>query len=473
MRNLLLTTFSLFLAFQSYAQQGHRIEVEIKNYDQQNLYLAYYYGDKQYVKDTVQRNANGRFVFQGEEHLEPGIYLIVMEPNNNFFQVIVDDNEQNYSVSTSVEKNVGDMSFQYAPDNELFYQYLRFLEEKRPQAAKLQEELSQSQDEATQKNIQTQLDQLNATVRTYQDELIQNYPESFTVAIIKANMPLEYPEFGGSPEEVQMSQYRYTKAHYFDNLNISDPRMLRTPFLFSRIDDYIQRLTYQQPDSIIESVDWILNEAKPADETFKFYLIHFLNTYAKSKIIGMDAVYVHLALNYYAKGLADWTDSEQLEKIVSNAKTLEPLLIGKTAPDIRLQKQDGSFLSLHEVISRYTVLYFWRYDCGACKSSTPIMKSFFEKYKDQGVQIMAVCTKTGDEVGGCWDYAQENEIKDWLHTVDPDGRARVQNIYDVKSTPTIYLLDQDKKILLKRLSANQLDEVMQRLIENSSMAQAN
>ncbi|TFV94309.1 redoxin domain-containing protein [Algoriphagus kandeliae] len=465
MKKLFLSIFTLFVGFSLYAQQGHRIEVEIKDYDQSNLYLAYYYGDKQYVKDTVQRDANGRFVFKGEEALEPGVYMVVMEPENNFFQLIVDEDEQNYSLSTSKDNYVQDISFQYAPDNELFYEYLQFLEEKRPQAAQLQEELSNSSDEVAQQNIQSQLDQINLEVREYQDKLIQEHPKSFTAAIIKANLAIDYPEFEGSPEEVQMSQYRYTKDHYFDNLDLSDPRMLRTPFLFSRIDNYVQRLTYQNPDSLIQSIDWILNETKPAEETFKFYLIHFLNTYARSKIIGMDAVYVHLALNYYATGQADWTDPEQLEKIVSNAKTLEPLLIGKVAPDLKLQRPDGLPVRLHEVNSPYTVLYFWRYDCGACKTSTPIMKRFFEKYKDQGVQLMAVCMKTGDEVGGCWDYVNEQEIGDWLHTVDPNGTAQVHAVYDVKSTPTIYILDQEKRIVLKRLGADQLDEVMGQILE--------
>ncbi|MCS5490015.1 TlpA family protein disulfide reductase [Algoriphagus limi] len=464
MKKLLISIFTLFVGFSLYAQQGHRIEVEITEYDHPNLYLAYYYGDKQYVKDTVQRDSNGRFVFTGEETLEPGIYMVVMEPDNSFFQLIVDEDEQSFSVSTSKDNYMQDISFQFAPDNELFYEYLHFLEEKRPQSTKLQEELSNSADQASQQNIQSQLDQINIEVREYQDKLIQEHPESFTAAIIKANLPMDYPDFEGSPEEIQMSQYRFTKDHYFDNLDISDPRMLRTPFLFSRIDNYIQRLTYQNPDSLIQSIDWILKEAKPSEETFKFYLIHFLNTYARSKIIGMDAVYVHLALNYYAKGQADWTDPEQLEKIVSNAKTLEPLLIGKVAPDLKLQRQDGSSVTLHELNSPYTVLYFWRYDCGACQTSTPILRSFFEKYKDQGVEIMAVCMKTGDEVGGCWDYVKETEIADWVHAVDPNGNAQVHAVYDVKSTPTIYILDQDKRIVLKRLGADQLDEVMGQIL---------
>jgi thiol-disulfide isomerase/thioredoxin len=182
-------------------------------------------------------------------------------------------------------------------------------------------------------------------------------------------------------------------------------------------------------------------------------------------MVGMDAVYVHLGLNYYAKGLADWTDEEQLQKIVDNAKTLEPLLIGKKAPDITMQRRDGSQVSLYDVESDYTVLYFWRYDCGHCKESTPYMKEFYNKFKDRGVTLFAVCSKQTDEVPECWEYIDENEIGDWLHTVDPYGRSRYFKKYDVKTTPQVYILDKNKEIVMKKIGAEQLEEGMGKIME--------
>ena len=204
---------------------------------------------------------------------------------------------------------------------------------------------------------------------------------------------------------------------------------------------------------------------EPAEETFKYYLIHFLNAYAKSKLVGMDAVYVHLVEKYYAAGKAPWTDEEQLKKIVDNAAKLKPLLIGKTAPNFATQKQDGSKVALHDVDSEYTVLYFWRYDCGHCKKSTPVMNEFYKKYKDKGVKIFAVCAKFTDEVPECWDYINDNEINDWIHVVDPYLRSKFMDLYDIESTPQIYVLDKDKKILSKKIGAEQLEELMDNIIK--------
>jgi hypothetical protein len=98
------------------------------------------------------------------------------------------------------------------------------------------------------------------------------------------------------------------------------------------------------------------------------------------------------------------------------------------------------------------------------------MKEFYEAYKDKGVKIMAVCVKPFSEIAGCWEYIEDNEIQDWLHTTDPYSRSRYAQIYDVKSTPQIYVLDRNKEILSKKIDAEQLPELMDHIIEMDKKA---
>ncbi len=458
------------------AQSGHRIEVQAEGFEGQEIYLAYYFGDKQYIRDTTARNPQGTFVFEGEEALEPGMYLVVFPPDNRFFQVLVQEGEQHFRVHTQYENPSENIRFEGSPDNSLFYTYLAFLAEKRPQAEALKKEMEglEEGDKKRQK-LQHRLEALDEEVRAYQQRIIEEHPNSFTAAIIRANLPLEPPEFEGTEEEVHLKRWRWSLQHYFDNLDLSDPRMLRTPFLFQRVQQYVEKMVVQHPDTISQALDRILEAMRPAPETFKFYLIHFLNEYAKSKVVGFDAVYVHLALNYYAKGDAPWTDPDQLEKIIDNAKKLEPLLIGKIAPDIEMTTRDGRRIRLHEFQSPYTVLFFWDPDCGHCKKSMPKMLEFYEQFKDRGVEVFAVCTKlvkrtedgkwSMEEVQKCWDFIDEKKTGVWLNTVDPYHRSRYKSIYDIRSTPQIYVLDKDKKILSKRIGAEQLPEVMELILK--------
>jgi len=476
MTRLLICLFFLFGLTTAFAQEGYEIKVKLDNYDQSEVFLGYHLADKQYILDTVQANAQGYFTFTGEEELPGGMYLLVMPPDNQYFQFVLSKGDQHFTVETDATAPAQNMNIKGSEDNQLFYDYLAFLGSKRPKSDQLNAELKAAQEAGQEADdLRKQLEQLNAEVKEHQLSIIEQHPESMTAAIIKANLPHDMPEFEGEGQALQEKQWRWMQKHYFDNIDMDDPRMLRTPFLFQRVDNFVNKMVVQHPDTISKAIDQVLAAVEPAEETYKFFLIHFLNAYASSKVIGQDAVYVHLAEKYYATGKAPWTDEEQLEKIVDNAKRLKPLLIGKIAPDIKMQKRDGSEITLHEVESPYTVLIFWQPDCGHCKKSMPEIKTFYEDFKDRGVEIFAVCTKTWErddegnitlkEVDKCWEFIDEKEIGDWINVTDPYVRSRFSTKYDIQSTPQIYILDKDKEILSKRLGAEQLSEVMGKIIE--------
>ena len=138
MRFLAILLFSVFLcSFDVNAEVsngGHQISIQLTNYDEPQLFLGYHYGDKQYLQDTVEKNDAGFFVFEGEEPLPPGVYLVVMAPDNKYFQLLVTNEEQNFKVFVNAENPTRDIRFENAPDNQLFYEYLSFLEEKKPLA---------------------------------------------------------------------------------------------------------------------------------------------------------------------------------------------------------------------------------------------------------------------------------------------------------------------------------------------------
>lgn len=462
---LFFSCFAMAALWAGNDESGYNIKIKINDYTYDTLFIAYHFGDKQYIKDTIVRGADGQFLFQGADELECGIYLVVMRPDNNYFQILVTDKEQRFSLEATKAKPTETIKFSAAPDNKLFYEYLNYLGSRRPLADTLRAEADRTTDEKKKKTLLDKLDKLNVEVEDYQAQLVVKHAGTLTAEIIKANLPLKTPEYEGKEEEIMIKKWHYTRDHYFDNLKLTDPCLLRSPFLFQRVEYYIQKLNVQHPDSIANAVEYVLEKMRPAEETFKFYLIHYLNYYARSNIVGMDAVYVRLVDKYYATGLAPWTEEEQLKKIIDNANTLRPILIGRIAPDIKLQKRDGTPFSLHEVDSEYTILYFWRHDCGHCKKSTPVMKEFYEKFKDRGVKIVAVCAKFTDEVPKCWEYVDENHLENWIQAVDPFHRSRFSTIYDLKSTPQIYILDRKKEILSKKIGAEQLEEVMDKIIQ--------
>jgi len=464
---------------------GYQIKVKIDGFQEKEVFLGYHYGDKQYIKDTVAVDSKGYFTFEGDEPLEGGVYLIIMPPDNQYIQLMINEGDQHFNLETTADNPVGNAKVKGSPDNEAFYEYMSFLSKQRPKAEKLNEGIKAAEGNPAEKEKLTKrLTNLNEEVKKYQKDLLTKFPNFLTSAIVQASFEVPLPEFKGTEDEVKLQRYSYYKEHYFDNIKMGDSRLLRSPVLFNRIDYYINKLTPQHPDSINLSIDRILNLVKPSEETFKYYLIHFLNVYAKSKIVGMDAVYVHIADTYYATGMAPWTEEEQLEKIVDNANTLRAILIGKIAPDVKMKILDieGSIklkdnenehqrhkslgpLSLHEVESPYTVLFMWDPDCGHCKKSMPKMLEFYDKYKPKGVEVFAVCTKTYKDIPECAETIKEKNMIKWINVYDPYIQSKYKTLYDVRSTPQVYILDEKKEIISKRIGAEQIDEVMEQILK--------
>lgn len=458
----LLLACSLTVSAQTNA---YEIEIKLQGYSNDSIHLANYLMDKQYLRDTAVLNQKtGTYTFSGAEPMQPGIYLVVMPPENKFFQILINEEEKFFSLSADPDKPAETMKIKGSKDNELFYDYLKYLGEQRPLSEKYNSEKEKA-DEKKKADWQAKIDKINKEVADKQLEIINNHPKSLTAAVIKANRSTEMPEINGTDEkDTQFLKWQWTREHYFDNIDLGDPRLLRTPFLFQRVNYFNEKLTVQHPDSIAQSLFYILDRMQPAPDNFKYYLVHYLNEYAASKIVGFDAVYVALVERYYKTGKASWTEEEQLKKILDNAATLKPLLVGKVAPNIVTETQNGEKIALHDIDSPYTVLIFWDPECGHCKKSMPGLVDFYKKYNDKGVEVLAVCTRFMKETDNCWEFVKEKEIGLWLNTVDPYHRSKYKLIYDIRSTPQIYVLDKDKTILSKKIGSEQLGDLIDQII---------
>ena len=460
-----LISFSCALANNG---SGYNIRVKLDNYPQTQLVLGFYYGDKTYVKDTADIGADGFFTFTADTLLPCGVYLLVTKPDNNFIQFVLPADEQRLTITSDVKDFVSKMKFKGSDDNDRFYDYLRFLGKMRPEADTLRAQLGrQKSNPADSIRLTDKLNDLDKQVKKLQAEIISKYPGSMTAKVVKASIEPEPPQFTGDEKEMGIKRYYWYKAHFFDNIDVSDPCMLHGPVLHAKIDQYITKVTPQHPDSLNISIDYVLSKMKNSDENFKYYLIHFLNQYAKSNIVGMDGCYVHIVNTYYATGKAPWTKKEDLEKIVDNAKRLEPILIGKIAPNITVMDRNNQPHSLWDVDADYTVLFFWAPDCGHCKKAAPFLVEFARNFQNRGVKVFAVCTATGDKAGECWKGVEEKGFTDdlFLNMTDPYIRSRYKTLYDVQTTPQIFVLDRKHEILMKRISGEELSKVMEQVMK--------
>ncbi len=174
--------------------------------------------------------------------------------------------------------------------------------------------------------------------------------------------------------------------------------------------------------------------------------------------MGMDGVFVALSEKYYLTGQAWWADQKLVEKIAERVKALKPNLIGNSAPDLWLPNPYGKYFRLSELKSKITLVYFWDPECSHCKTVTPNLKKTYGKFKSKGLEVYAVFTQ-GDQPK--WmDYIGKHELN-WINVWDPTFSSNFRNLYDIYATPVIYVLDANKKIVIKRVNVETLEQYLE------------
>lgn len=470
-KTLLFTVFIYCLLVQSLVGQ-HKITVTIDGYKNDTCVLGYQIGKTTYIEEQVyKRNAAGDFVFESDKALMGGLYSVLIKPKNQFFQFIISNEEEqkNLKLKTKIDKNPArdlteNLQIFSSPDNDVFTEYKAFLMKMRKRSDKYNTELAV----AKKANNAVEIEQINANikgldgeVRKFQDGLLKRYPDYLSPKLIVGSRQPDIPKELTTQPEI----FHYYKAHFWDNYDWSDERLIRTPVFKDKMDQYIEKLTIQHVDSVGKACEYIIDKTLEFKnkEVFQFAAVQLLNKYAKQEVICMDGVYVHIAQKYYCNGLAYWLDSTKMKDICKDAERMAPLRCGKSAPEVRLKNiNDSSYVSLYSIKKPFVAVYFWDPTCGNCAKMSKKLVPIYNKYKDRGFEILGVCSKAWKEVEMCRKKVEAVKM-DWTNTSDePYPLAWVKKYYDLRSNPFIYLLDEDKNILYKRISAEQLDQILER-----------
>jgi thiol-disulfide isomerase/thioredoxin len=461
-----ILTISIILLFNSlfiklFAQE-YKINVHIENIKDTNVYLGYYFGNKQYAFDTTYVDNEGNGIFKGDS-LPAGLYFI-LTPKNDFFEIII-DKDKSFSVSTKYEGDARSLTQNLvskgSKDMDIYINYQNFMMHQSKIAITLRNELKNADDDRNVE-IKDSLKLLQKEVETKWNEIIEKYPQSLLTSILLCNKDIEVPAppKDGNGNIIDSSfQYKYYKKHYFDYVNFSDVRLLRTQFYYPKIMRYFDKVIIPAPDTIIKECKMVLDKASANEEVFKYTLQMLFNKYNNSNIMGMDKVFVFFAENYYLNGKATWADSTWLEKVKKRAYDLKPNLLGNKAADIKLLSPNDEFISLYLINAEYTILFFYEPECGHCKKATPKLKALSDKYWGKGVEVLGIYIQYDKEK---WlKFIESQHLENWINGWDPYNQSNFRHNYDVTATPTIYLLDKDKKIIGKRIDTETIDKILE------------
>jgi thiol-disulfide isomerase/thioredoxin len=472
--------------FANGSSQAFEIHAKIPSFHNDTIILGHRFNASFIPKDTVILNAEGTGTFTGDESLPHGMYLVYL-PDQSFFDLLISD-DQFFSFENDTGDFIQNMVVTDSRENEAFYEYQRYIQKNRTLAEELQAKLTPSAADQDAASVKQELEALTNTVQNRIGQYISENQDNFFGVFLKGLQEIKVPDppldDQGKPIDPAF-QYRYYKTHYFDNFDVSDIRLLRTPFYEQKLMTYIEKVVPQHPDSLIREVDMLIGKSRSDPQLFRYMLITLFNHFAQSQIMGMDAVYIHIADRYYIPE-ADWSDPEFISKLKERVEKSMPTLIGSKATDIQFVELDtdhflqaaedeelkknpyvGRYRTLYDVDAKFTILYFWESDCSHCKVSTPALHNVYQRLKPKGVEVIAFNNLGGEEGKVKWiNYINENGYYDWINCWNPYDFG-YKTIYDILSTPQLYVLDEDKTIIAKRIGPEQAEKIIESILESN------
>lgn len=444
----------------------HKITVQIDNATDTMLLLGYYYAQNRYILDTAYNNGHGKFVFQGSAEIYPGLYFFTNN-NDRLTEFVIYKEKPFFSLHTDNSAWTMHMKAKGSNQNEIFFSYQKEseaiyldIEKKRP-----------SLDSAAFALYQHQQHQRIDSIKL---AYINKYPDAMFAKMIAATknidelVPDKHPD-GSST--TQYERYSWYMRHYFDYIPVDDDFIIRTPkpVFYQRVMDYTDKyMRGMPPEEICPLLDSLLDRAEPANQVFRWLLHTLTEKYLQSNIMVYDEVYVHLVKRYFATGRAPWYPPSSIDEQVERANKWDRLLVGREAPELVLFDTLRRPHSLHRLGGKYTLLVFWSPTCGHCREIIPETYRVFDQMADSlDLTAFAILTEPDDHTVGKWkQFLADHHISNprWVNLNGGEANIDWREVYDITTTPQIYLIENDKHTFIaKKLNATLLRQILQTL----------
>jgi endonuclease/exonuclease/phosphatase family metal-dependent hydrolase len=217
--------------------------------------------------------------------------------------------------------------------------------------------------------------------------------------------------------------------HFWDGIEAFDGPTDENPVLAAQIDFYFDKMVAPLPDSITLEIGRLVERTSFNPNLRDFILWHLLEKYRHPEYMTQDQVFVWLYDNYFSQLEIKDLHETNLALIRDKAERFRRLALFNVAPSL------GEIADLPSIESEYTVLFFYDHDCEVCQ----------QEMRD----LDSVCAL----------HPEIMPLKIDLNS-DTEGLDAIYDAYDIETTPLIYVLDRDKRIIAKKIRARQISLVV-------------
>ena len=461
------TLVLLFISFLSAGcgAQTYSLKAHIDRLPGNKIVLTRIYGDDLFAVDSL--IASGQdFNFNLPQNSPVGVYRLILGKTKRaeFMggtpqSIDLIFNNENITISSDFNFPVDSLKIIKSDENKIYYSFLKKYDE-------LEFRLQQvypiiiNYPKSTEffKNAVDEFSKLQREQRNLSEEFFQKYPGTYASRIIKM---YRTPFLEGAWTE--MERVLYMRDHFFEGLDFDDKLLLNSNIYTKKIIDYLSLYRNQnlvqseQEDLFIEAVDKILSATNNDRDVYGFILNYLVKGFEKFKF---EKVLTHIADNWLGEGCETDNKSMLLKRVESYRK----MALGNIAPDIVLEDISGNPVALSESGHKYNLVLFWASWCPHCKSMIPQLKQWYNVDRTIDMEIMAISIDTSRTE---WQSMVEANNFQWINCNESSGwDGKVAVDYNLYATPTMFILDRNRKILAKPVTFYEFLQEVEKLNKN-------
>jgi thiol-disulfide isomerase/thioredoxin len=467
-----LALFLLCAIFKTNAQTaaGYNYAFHLKDAPAQPVmvHFGYWYTSTPYIIDSAMVDSlKPQVRFLGKKNLDPGLYFFNIKGMALPLEFVV-NNEPEMAFSTYAAAPLDSFKVAQSIENEPYFYWRTYKRTREQRIANIRGTLELLQ-RATRDRAVLQ-EQANK-IRDTRDEIDNNtrkqpikYPNLLFSKIVNAELPAQMPptiepvlsDGSTNPEFMQ-----YFRDHFWDGYDFTDARLLRTPTLARKCDDWLQ-IQPNAIDSVKAALDRAMTKAGVLQDTRMALAKLLMERFDKPSYGGNETMLTYLFDKHMPTAKSVGIDTATWMRVQYKADTYRPTLPGQLAPNIQLPDTLGNVISLHEFNARYTLLYFFSPLCAHCQAATPKVYEQTLPYASKGIKVFAVTT---DGKMDYWKNYISTTVPQWTCVADPTDPSPIEKRYGTSGLPNILLLDENKKVLVRRLPIEEIPNLLRNLGE--------
>ena len=425
------------------AMKAQTVSGTLYKIPQQKVYLNAYTGFFLATIDSVMMDQNGYVAFNTP--LKTGMYMLETELGNGF-DFIYDGNPVSFMMPNSNDWK----SVQFIR-SEINTEWLQY-QIRKDETFSSQEPLKQimrDNNKNTEPFLQAkrEYDSIQNDFHDFTDDLLNNN-NNYAAKLIRVDRPslinLDY-DFDKQRDDMI--------EHFFDDIDFKDTTLIPTNVITTKIIDYLGVVQHSKQSSkgqifaIIMGVDNVLRLSTKSYAMYKFVFQYLIEGFSHLNLY--DVVDYMTRLPYVDNMNLTGIQYEELNTITENNCKVR---IGDQAPEIQGNTLFDKYFDLYSVDNEYIIVFFWSYSCEHCREMIGDLSTFIQNNPNYTLVSVSV---TG-EPKKIKKLIKKYLLEGYFYWDGLEWKSPAATAYAVNSTPSIFILDKNKKILLKPFNINDL-----------------